>query len=424
MTKDTNFHRWPARYQAWQLEVFESERHQIWLGLSDLRRVLPGLRRDAALAQDYPAGVAPLDRSKRLYLDECSVRAELQRHRGPEAMRFLAWFEKTLIYPAARKREHLPPARPARRAPTRAAPCALPGHRLIRLWRGEMDLGHTFFAGGLWTLTCVLLLAGLIYSVAHPAHYQGDYLRRQWIIATSVLLCTLAPLWWCVGLMRCALRYQRTQRSLWLAFLAYGSACAFLLASAANTLSAAGEWAAGTMDALTNRNKNAVVQVIHDPVLGRMVLRGEIGFGSYQVLKKALAQAPRLRLLELESPGGYVIEGLAMARLIQDNALDTVSLERCASACTLLLAAGHARYIGPQAQIGFHRSWGTWSKAGDGWSASDYQIADYYRARGTSANFIAQAMNTPAATLWLPDPLRMLGAGYATHLWEDRPPGI
>jgi hypothetical protein len=85
-----------------QLQVFESARHQLWLGVADLRRVVPGLRKDAALLQDYPAGVEHLDQSRRLFMNERTLRAELQRHRGHEALLFLAWFEKTLVYPAQR----------------------------------------------------------------------------------------------------------------------------------------------------------------------------------------------------------------------------------------------------------------------------------------------------------------------------------
>jgi len=72
--------------------------------------------------------------------------------------------------------------------------------------------------------------------------------------------------------------------------------------------------------------------------------------------------------------------------------------------CTLLLAAGNDRYIGPQARVGFHRSSGAWTKPGSEWSASDFQMADYYLARGSSQEFIARALDTPPADLWLPDP--------------------
>ncbi len=86
--------------------------------------------------------------------------------------------------------------------------------------------------------------------------------------------------------------------------------------------------------------------------LGRIVVRGEIGFGTFKRLEKALQMQPKLTLVQIESPGGYVVEGMAMAALIEKNGLDTVSLESCASACTLLLAAGQERYLGTGATGG------------------------------------------------------------------------
>jgi len=429
VTPRSTFATWPVRYRSWQLEVFESNGHQLWLGVADLRRVVPGMRRDAALLLDYPSGVTQLDQSKRLFLNERTVRAELQRNRGHETLLFLTWFEKTLVYPAERKRENLSAATSGTVRPSsgkqgadvslQAAP--MPRGLLGRIWCGEVDLRKTFVAGGLLVLACVVVIGWFVQSLANPVHYEGDFLQRQWLIALFILLSTTAPVWWCVGLMRCALRYQRTHRSVLLAFMAFVSAASLLLLSVTTTLSASGEWLAGALDTL--RNKDAVVEVIHDPVLGRLVLRGEIGFGSYKVLKKALALEPRLTPIEVESPGGYVIEGLAMARLIQQYGLDTVSLERCASACTLLLAAGNDRYIGPQARVGFHRSSGAWTKPGKEWSATDFQMADYYLARGSSQEFVAQALDTPPADLWVPDPMLLVAAGYASKLWEERKAG-
>ena len=72
----------------------------------------------------------------------------------------------------------------------------------------------------------------------------------------------------------------------------------------------------------------SVADVVHDQYLGRIVVRGELGFGTFKRLDKALQMQPRLTLVQIESPGGYVVEGMAMAALIEKNRLDTVSLER------------------------------------------------------------------------------------------------
>lgn len=464
MERTQQFKTWPARYKAWHIDVYESERFQNWLTVSDVRRVVPSLRKDAVLQKEYLTGVEQLDKSKRLFFNEQALTAELKRNRGQDALMFLAWFEKTVVYPAKRKREGIPalliavkkPAYdekglevspvddahlhiPARRPidtekfsskmkvtsrPVVSKPLSLRQRMLspiLRIWRGQMDLKATFFAGGLLAVMFGFAIDWFIGSVGNTDNYQGDFLLREWLIVTAILVSTLGPIWWCVGLMRCALRYQREHRSGIRAFMAFIGGASIMLNSTAATLSTSGEWLQGWFDDITN--KNSVVEVTHDPILGRLVLRGEIGFGSFKALQRALAIKPKLALIQVESPGGYVIEGMAMAKLIQDSGLDTVSMEKCASACTLLLAAGQERYLGPSTRIGFHRSGFFGMAPSSGWTATEYRIADYYRARGASQDFIKLALDTPSNRIWVPDHGAMFEAGYASKMWSERKPG-
>jgi hypothetical protein len=154
----------------------------------------------------------------------------------------------------------------------------------------------------------------------------------------------------------------------------------------------------------------------------RIIVSGEIGFGSYTALSNALKKSPELTLVEIESPGGYVVEGLAMARLIQSKQLDTVSLDHCMSACTMLLAAGTERYLGPNVKVGFHRSSTYKTLYSKQISATDLKIASYYRSRNTAENLIDQFLLTPGYQMWFPRHDVMYLAGYATHRWEDRKP--
>jgi hypothetical protein len=377
---------------------------------------------------------------------------------------FLAWFEKTIVYPARRKREGLPALPTIVKRPTydiNGAEVRIPDDeslhipvrkpreaykierkgverieavsaselrifdRLLKpirlIWRGEMDLRDTFFAGGLLTIMFGWALNWFISSVGNTDNYQGDYLYREWIIILTIFISAIGPVWWCVGLMRCALRYQREHRSVLIAFLAFVGGASVMLNAAASTLSTGGEWILGWIDEVTH--KREVVDVTHDPILGRLVLRGEIGFGSYKALQKALAIKPKLSLIQVESPGGYVIEGMAMAKLIQANGLDTVSMEKCASACTFLLAAGNERYLGPSARIGFHRSGMFGQTPSGGWTQTDYRMADFYRARGSNQDFIKLALDTPSNRIWVPDHSMMLDAGYASKMWGERKSG-
>lgn len=112
-----------------------------------------------------------------------------------------------------------------------------------------------------------------------------------------------------------------------------------------------------------------------------------------------------------------------MAELIERDQLDTVSLEDCASACTLQLAAGQERYLGPKALVGFHRSGVFGRSRSRSWTKMDYKIAEYYKSRATSEDFIKYALDTPNNKIWEPDPGQMFAAGYATKWWSERKVG-
>ena len=64
-----------------------------------------------------------------------------------------------------------------------------------------------------------------------------------------------------------------------------------------------------------------------------------------------LTEAP---LVILNSPGGEVENGLAIARLVYSKNLNTYAYERCASMCFVIFSAGHYRSFAPGTRIGVH----------------------------------------------------------------------
>jgi hypothetical protein len=128
-------------------------------------------------------------------------------------------------------------------------------------------------------------------------------------------------------------------------------------------------------------------------------------------------------LIQIESPGGVVIEGLRMADTVRQRQLDTVSFESCASACTLVLAAGTERYLGTDAEIGFHRSGRRFGPVNPGWSATDHKIAQHYRDRGVTEAFVRQALKPSIRELWIAPHEAMYTHGFANKPWAQRKSG-
>jgi hypothetical protein len=173
----------------------------------------------------------------------------------------------------------------------------------------------------------------------------------------------------------------------------------------------------------TVRGEEGPAQVIADPLLGRIVLRGPMHFGSAEALQRAMERHPQLTLVELDSPGGYVVEGLRMAQMLTRRGMDTVALGECASACTLLFAAGQARYLGQDAEMGFHRSGRRYGPVGEGWSATDHAMADYYTQRGVNRGFVEKALAPSSADLWVAPHAEQYASGFAGLRWSERKAG-
>jgi hypothetical protein len=87
--------------------------------------------------------------------------------------------------------------------------------------------------------------------------------------------------------------------------------------------------------------------------------RGPIVKGDTARLEQVLASVPtgrKLLALALDSPGGNVVEGEQLARLIRARGLPVVipSNSQCVSACFLLVAASTRRFAASDALIGVH----------------------------------------------------------------------
>ncbi len=143
-------------------------------------------------------------------------------------------------------------------------------------------------------------------------------------------------------------------------------------------------------------------------------LTGPISFAMLEAMASALAQSPKLRTVELESPGGRVFAAHAIARQVRERGMDTLVRGTCASACTLVFAAGEARRIGPEARLGFH-----------GYQHRMYvQLVDVaaveemdrrmFLERGVTSGFVARIFQAGPTEMWFPDRGELLASGMAT----------
>jgi hypothetical protein len=151
-----------------------------------------------------------------------------------------------------------------------------------------------------------------------------------------------------------------------------------------------------TIRSLAGKDRRVVVQISGRIEIGD----GEIFFGA---LEQAKAAGNIVASVELNSPGGRLVEGAKLAAVIKGERLATYvgTGGACASACFLAFAAGNPKFAGPGALIGVHKA----SDSGGRETASrtaTHSMADFARELGVPSSIVRRMMVTPADQIaWL-----------------------
>jgi hypothetical protein len=90
-------------FKGVSISVAEDDEGHQWLRLSDVRKVLPWLARDESLRQILGAhlGTVQPDRATRVQAE--AFLAYLARRTSPDAVPFMLWIERTVVYPSKRR---------------------------------------------------------------------------------------------------------------------------------------------------------------------------------------------------------------------------------------------------------------------------------------------------------------------------------
>lgn len=474
------FHVWSAKYRHWMFEVAESGEHKIWVATKDLREMFQHFPDDQRLKTMCASFMFYAKDLKAHFIqDEAMHRIMGQIPRlktSPEARKFLDWFDRNIGVVARNKRrnraldehnetqEHrshevligpLPgslapphltdPTRPhTEREQWRLDAKDLDTPRVYRpelrplvmtwpqwiglkaqqlagycgaIWRGERSLFETIVVGLLQYYLPLQIMSAIL---PEDLDFSRQYLFILWLNLGLMFFALGCAVLLAVSLMRCTRRSWALHGGwLWATTI-------FLVFIPLVPVVAGNGWERQLVEEWWDvvRGKNWPAQVYADPILGRIVITGEFRLGSADAFEAVVKANKKLRVVQIESPGGYVTEGFRMARLIEQYKLSTVSFEDCHSACTFLLVAGETRYLGPKVMVGFHRSGTKYGLVGDGWSWTDQRIARYYQSRGVRAAFIRRALTPSIREIWIAPHAQMYEAGYATMRWEERPAGL
>lgn len=141
---------------------------------------------------------------------------------------------------------------------------------------------------------------------------------------------------------------------------------------------------------------------------------GSFSWALPQNVQAALAAAPQVRVVRLESPGGQLLPALQVATIIQQRGLDTYVGRLCASACTIAFLGGRQRWLAPDAKLGFHQAYAPGFPS----EPANSFLRTAYAKFGVPLPFVARVLRVPHTEVWYPaqDELR------AIHFTTGAPP--
>ncbi|MEM9171225.1 MAG: hypothetical protein AAGA84_00815 [Pseudomonadota bacterium] len=161
-----------------------------------------------------------------------------------------------------------------------------------------------------------------------------------------------------------------------------------------------------------------LVELINDGALIRVY--GHFDFGVADAVAELVESNSSVRGVLLDSPGGYVVEGRAIAEIIQQHELLTYVSEGCYSACTTAFVAGRWRSMVEGAEIGFHRSRTTTVQlpmdALIGLTLVEGAQGAHLVNNGVSPAFAKRAFETPPDDMLVPDVDELFDAGVIDEL--------
>jgi hypothetical protein len=164
---------------------------------------------------------------------------------------------------------------------------------------------------------------------------------------------------------------------------------------------------------------------------GQLHLTGTIDPGAAERFAAEIAaRGEYVQTVILDSPGGSVVDALAIGSLIHEKGLATevAAGSLCASSCPIIFASGAERIASPNAAIGVHQIYAS-AMAGDPLRAAGVAMAD---AQSTTADIIAHltksgvdpamwlhALQTPPDQLYYFSPEELTALKIVTNLAEN-----
>lgn len=290
---------------------------------------------------------------------------------------------------------------------------------ILRHWRGECPLPIALWINSVLVVFLISLAAAIALSLLEASDVPLQAVSAAALL--FILVTLLLMVWGGVGAWRSAtLHEDRGGSGSW----AIAAQVVIVLAAFGAFLQIKGQvfqsWEYGVL-AMGGDPLGAPADVTLANGGTAIRIDGVLTSGTSGRFRALAAEAPRLRTVLLDSPGGRQIEAMRIAATLGARQLDTRVERECLSACTFVLLAGRERGAARYARIGFHQP------TFPGWSDAERRIAarrmrDDYVHAGLDPGFVDRAMETPNDAIWMPPHETLIAARVLTSTEIDTGP--
>jgi hypothetical protein len=293
---------------------------------------------------------------------------------------------------------------------------------IAKHWRGELPLWVSY-----WIIAFLANFAALLFVIfvtgALTSESGYNPIRVLPILSVIWLGIGAITIWQLVGVWRSANRYVaekviQNKSGVWGGLAKLAVIIGALRAIAALIQSGYPQIEAAAKMAFLNdpTTPNYALRIMQNGA--EVEISGGFKYGLNDDFLRILNAAPRVEVVHLNSLGGRIGEAEKLYKTIKSRNLNTYTSSGCYSACTIAFVAGHERWLGQNAKLGFH------APTFPGMSREELLGADETQRRvmlaaGIPTSFISKALSTPSSSMWYPSKEELLKSNVVTGIADQ-----
>jgi len=282
---------------------------------------------------------------------------------------------------------------------------------LARHWRGQLPLPVSYWVNG------ALLSIGLVISAFKVAVHFPSARGIAASILGAFVVFSFAGIWQAVGTWRSVRHYVENDGSVVWAAVARLTCIVCLLSYVVISLAEI-PTLRESFRVVTYRDRSLPSQIRVLNSGKEVEISGGLSPGTADTLRDVLNKTTTIRIVQLNSNGGRIEEGVRLGELIEARGLTTFTARECVSACVLAFMGGGERYLGAKGRLGFHQA-SYFGGEGDMARAGTERERQVLLRKGLSEAFVSKALSTPASSMWLPTTKELLEARVVTAIVDE-----